>query len=631
MKNYLLLFLILFFSVQFIQAQELPFSGTKNKKAEFYFGEALRAFQSMQEVAAKKSIEKALQNDPVFIDAKMLFAEIDRTSGALNKAKSIYNEVVQINPAFPLSYYYLTLIYFQQKQYDSVIFQADTYLKLSDFYRKKEDVIKLKASALFAKTAILSPVNFNPVNLGPEINTSENEYFPGITADDNTLIFTRLTDGNNEDFYISKKNNNKWLPSQNIGEPINTERNEGTVSLSADGQYIFYTACNKQGGFGSCDIYLSRLDGDSWTHPINLGHPVNSSSWESQPSVSFDGKTLYFSSSRPGGFGKSDIWSTTYKNGKWMVPVNLGPEINTAGDEQSPFIAKDDETLYFNSDGHPGMGRVDLFVAKKSNGKWTNVQNLGYPINTELDETCITIASNGVDAYMSREGADSYGGLDLYQFELHEKIRPIKTGYISGTTYDAVSFKKLGAKLELIELATGKTIVESYSNKLTGKFLLNLLGNKNYALNVSAPGYLFYSENFSLANQSSTEPLNMDVALQPIASGAKVVLNNIFFETDAFVVKKESEIELEKLIQFLNLNPLVKIEIGGHTDNTGDPAKNKILSTNRAKSVYDYLIAKQVNLARISYKGYADQQPIADNKTIVGRQKNRRTEFKIMP
>ncbi len=621
---------LLLFLVQ-SQAQELPFSSTKNKKAEFYFGEALKAYQAMDEVIAKRNIEKAIQYDPLFIDAKMLLAEINRTSGEINVALSLYTEVVQINPEFPLSYYYLALIAFQQKNYETAINHADTYLKLSDFYRKKEEVTKIKASAIFAKNAVLSPVRFNPVNLGPQINTAENEYFPGITADDNTLIFTRLTDGNNEDFFISKKNNNNWLLAQNIGEPINTERNEGTVSLSSDGQYIFYTACNKQGGFGSCDIYLSRLDGDAWTNPTNLGYPVNSSSWESQPSVSFDGKTVYFSSSRPGGFGKSDIWSTTYKNGKWAVPVNLGPEINTSGDEQSPFIAKDDETLYFNSDGHPGMGRVDLFVAKKSNGRWSNALNLGYPINTDLDETCIVIASNGVDAYMAREGSDSYGGLDLYSFEMPVKIRPIKTGYISGTSYDAVSFKKLGAKLELIELSSGKTIVESYSNKLTGKFLLNLLGNKNYALNVSAPGYLFYSENFSLANQTSTEPLNLDVALQPIASGAKVVLNNIFFDTDAYVVKNESEIELEKLIQFLNLNPLVKIEIGGHTDNTGDPAKNKILSTNRAKSVYDYLLSKQVLANRISFKGYAEQQPIADNKTMDGRQKNRRTEFKIMP
>jgi outer membrane protein OmpA-like peptidoglycan-associated protein len=157
------------------------------------------------------------------------------------------------------------------------------------------------------------------------------------------------------------------------------------------------------------------------------------------------------------------------------------------------------------------------------------------------------------------------------------------------------------------------------------------LGNKNYALNVSAKGYLFYSENFSLANQTSTEPLNLDVALQPIASGAKVVLNNIFFDTDDFTIKKESEVELEKLIQFLKMNPTINIEIGGHTDNTGDITKNKILSTNRAKSVYDYLVSKTILASRISYKGYADQQPIDDNKTILGRKRNRRTEFKIMP
>lgn len=631
MKHLTAIFLIVSLPMQLLAQNELPFSGTKNKKAEYFFGEALKTFQVGDNLKALSFCDKAIFQDANFIDALMLKAEIKAMNEQNEEAAALYEKIIQLNPDFPMSYYGLAKVAYETGAYKKAVVNAQKYLTFTDYYNKKPIVEKILSNSTFAAIAVENPVDFKPVNLGPNINTHFNEYFPGITADEQTLIFTRLVNNLNEEFYISRKVGNEWQTAQNLGEPINTDKNEGTVSLSADGQYIFYTACNRREGYGSCDLLLSRLDGMSWSEPKFLSPPVNTRHWESQPSVSYDGKTLYFSSSAPGGYGKSDIWYTTYKQGRWSPPVNLGENINTPGDEQSPFIAKDDNTLYFVSDGHAGMGGLDLYVVRRDkDGKWGKPVNLGYPINTPKDETCLAIAANGIDAYIAAERPEGFGGLDIYKFELYEAARPQKTGYVKGIVFDAVTRKKIAAKIELIDLETQKAVVESYSNKVTGEFLVSLPGNKNYALNVNQQGYLFFSENFALKNQSATDPLTINVGLEPIRAGAKIILKNIFFDTDKYNLKDESKVELDKLIQLLNTNTTIKIEIGGHTDNTGDIQKNQKLSDNRAKSVYDYLIANKIPAQRLTYKGYGATEPIADNNTPEGKAQNRRTEIKII-
>jgi outer membrane protein OmpA-like peptidoglycan-associated protein len=607
------------------------FTGTTNKKANKLFGEALQLYTYMDYRQSFEALKRAIDADPQFIDAWMLVADIREQNDQYQEAITVYRKVIGINSQFQLPYYKLAKTALIYGEYDTASVYINRYIELNGTQIEKTKVENLRLTAEYGIEAQKHPVPFDPKNL-VNVNTPENEYFPGTSADDQMLIFTRLVGDRQEDFFYStRENDSTWGKPQNMGPPINTPENEGTITLSPDGQYVFFTGCNRQDGLGSCDIYFSALDGNTWKEPRNLGSPINSRAWESQPTLSFDGKTVYFTSDRPGGFGGMDIWYSQYSKGKWSVPQNMGPTINTAGDEQCPHIAKDDQTLYFNSNGRIGMGGTDLFVVRKqADGRWGKPENLGYPINTFADEICLVLGADGEKAFYVSRRPGGAGGLDLYEFNLYEKARPQKTGYIKGVVYDANNKQKLNAHLELIDLATGKIAVEAYSNKITGAFLLCLQGNKNYALNVSKEGYLFHSENFELKNQSATEPLLLDVPLYPIEAGGKVVLRNIFFDVDQFVLKEESKIELDKLVSFLKANPSLVIEIGGHTDNTGAKQQNISLSQNRAKAVMDYLVSQGIPVARLSAKGYADAQPIADNKTEKGRRQNRRTEFKIV-
>jgi hypothetical protein len=492
----------------------------------------------------------------------------------------------------------------------------------------------------FAINAIKHPVPFNPVSVGGGINTKDDEYWPSITADGQTMIFTRqVGTGDNkvssgqiqEDFYISHYSDSSWKKAINAGHPLNTGQNEGAQTLSSDGSYMFFTACDRPGGLGSCDIYFSAFTDGRWSEPVNLRSPVNTPSWESQPSVSADGKALFFSSSRPGGFGGKDIWfSTLNEKNLWTKPVNCGNTINTEGDEMSPFIHFDGKTLYFSSDGREGMGGFDIYVTRlKDNGIWTDPQNLGYPINTYNDEMGLIIESDGKKAYYSSI-RDKSNGKDIFSFDLYESARPNPVSYMKGKVYDKETGKLLVADYELINLSTGKITIKNTTD-YEGKFLVCLPSGYNYGLNVSKPGYLFYSESFMFEGQhTGAEPYIKNVILSPIRVGEKMQLSNVFYEVDSWQLKKESMSELNNLASLLSENKDIIIEIGGYTDSTGSDEYNMTLSERRALSVVNYLISKGISPERLKYKGFGNSSPIGDNVTSEGRKLNRRTEALVI-
>ncbi len=618
---------------------------TGNKKAEKFFYSAYDSYQAKNFERALNEIKKAIDQDPGFTEAFILQGDIFADDHQREKAIESYHAALQTgNSVFPGLYYIIASVELSIGRYGDARLNFKRFLESDQMPEQKRRNAErgLKISE-FGEKCVANPVPFLPLNLGDSVNTDFDEYINGVTADEERLYFTRwdlIGSGSsnqnrnfNEEFYQCLKKDSLWLKALNLGPPINSQGNEGALSISPDGNYLFFAACNRDDGYGSCDIYLSVRNGNGWSEPVNLGETVNSPQWDSQPSFSSDGKTLYFASKRPGGKGSSDIWKTELQpNGGWSLPVNLGDSVNTPAEEMAPFIHPDDQTLYFSSKGHLGLGGYDLFVSRKTaDGNWQKPINLGYPINTYADEITLVVNAKGNLAYISSDKLGGKGRQDIYQFQLYHDARPLLTNYFKGIVFDETTKARLEARFELIDLTTSKIVAESRSDRLTGEFLLALPTERNYALNVSLSGYLFYSDNFMMSGTNTqAKPFIKDIPLKPIMVGEAVVLKNIFFDTDKFILKDESLAELNKLLGLLIQNPNLKIEISGHTDNVGSADHNLELSRNRAKAVYEFLIEHKVDNSRLSFAGYGFQKPIDENTTEGGRANNRRTEFKVI-
>ncbi|MCB0429808.1 MAG: PD40 domain-containing protein [Flavobacteriales bacterium] len=629
----------------------------KNKRAiqqfeggTVYYDQWRRTLKREMAEKAITEISGALKTDSTFIEAWALLGDVYGETRQWKESCNAYAHVEKINPDFYPDIY---LSYGKVEMADGNYSGAKKHLEKFLSYEKQRppDIAvakRLLASCAFAENAIKNPVPFEPKNMGPNINSKDDEYSPTITVDGQKFIFTvrlyssvydefgkLVRERVQEDFYESIWKDGQWSPRRNVGPPINTDGNEGAQCISSDGQYLFYTACERRDGLGRCDIYGAKREGNHWGKPVNMGPTINTPFWESHPCFASDGKTLYYTSTMDGGTGKgtSDIWYCTLDdNGKWTGPYNMGPTINTEMNEMFPFLHPDGKTMYFVSDGHPGMGGRDIFITRKdANGEWSTPVNLGYPINTFADETSLIVNPEGTIAYFASERPnEGEGRIDLYWFPLYEGVRPEKVTYVKGKVFNATSKDPLEAKFILIDLDKGDQVVESWSQKDDGEFLVSLPTDGNYALNVSKDGFLFYSENFSLKDKPSDKPFQMNVPLQPIVVGGTVVLKNVFFESGLYSLREESKAELMRLVDLLQKQPTMTIEIGGHTDNVGQKSDNQLLSENRAKAVEDFLVQNGIDRQRLSHKGYGDTKPIATNNTEEGRAQNRRTEFTVI-
>jgi outer membrane protein OmpA-like peptidoglycan-associated protein len=614
---------------------------TKSSKAKKQFEKAIAEIEADNLPNAIVYLNAAIKIDPQFTDAYIVKGDCYMNMGDCKSALEASYVALKQDPDYSPSLYYMIGI--QEMQcglYPEAVDHFEAYLK-----HPKANFIKTKTvneylnKAYYAVRMMNNPVKYSPVNMGREINDTTDEYLPAITADESVLVYTvrRPRDhftacakcSTEEDFYSSEKDSAGNWKLRSYMKGVNSPYNEGAQCVSPDGKYLIFTICNREDGLGSCDLYWSKRIGQRWTTPRNLVRPVNSDAWESQPTFSSDGKTVYFVSNRVGGVGASDIWKTTMvKEGEFSRPENLGKVINTQGDEVSPFIHPDNKTLYFASTGHPGFGGKDLFIARiDSSGNWGEPKNVGYPINTVDDELNMVVNTSGDKGYLSSSKEGGYGGLDLYWFELDERLRPEVVTYFKGFVYEA----PLEAEVELIDLKTGVTFVKTKSDPSTGNFLICLPTNHDYLLNVNHPEYLFYSDHFALRGvHDKLNPYIKDVPLKTFKIGETVVLKNVFFDTDQFILKEESRIELDRLVELMKRNVRVKIEIGGHTDNQGSKEHNITLSQNRAAAVRTYLIDHGIAKERLTSAGYGMSKPIASNDAEVGRALNRRTEFKIV-
>ncbi|MBF90250.1 MAG: hypothetical protein CMP75_00585 [Flavobacteriales bacterium] len=532
--------------------------GQNRKKAERAYAKAVEFYQQSADKKAKDLAEQALRHDATFIKPYLLLGQLSENEQKVEEAIAFYLKGLADNdPKNAWGYWKVGMLDFQQGNYS----EAQTHLQhFLSFDKQSEKRIKsansLLANCVFALEALQNPVPFQPENMGEEINSKWEEYLPSISADGSLFVFTRRGPHQenivSEDFYASTLKEGEWTAAENLGQTLNTFGNEGAQCLSSDGKILFFTACDREDGFGRCDIYVSFLGVQGWSPAQNIGPSVNSPNWESQPSISPDGKELYFVSNRPGGKGKMDIWkSVLTPQGSFGKPVNLGKLINTADDEMSPFVHMDNQTLYFASKGHVGMGDFDLFLSRRTHAqeKWTYPENLGYPINTHEVENSLIVASDGQTAYFASDKS-GYGQEDIFWFELPESAQP---------------------------------------NQVDG--------------------------------------LELDIISQE--SGAEIILENVHFAHNSYELDKSSFEELDKLIAYLLKNTEINILIEGHTDDIGGEVANQLLSENRAKAVYTYLLDAFIEKGRLTYKGYGESKPLVANTTEEGRAQNRRTSFRI--
>lgn len=641
MRLFILIFsMLLLGSMEGFSQKKYTTLETTSEKARTAYNAGKGEADNGQAAIAQGYFEQALKADPNFIDAKLALADNYFSLRDFFKSEKNFEEAIALDSTYkPVAFLFLAQTEWELDKYEECAIHVANYLKSNPQNQRNRRIAeRLLSSAQFAADAVKHPVAFNPQSVGDSINTRLSEYFPSLTADDELLIFTRRDRGDDENFYRSERKDGVWQKPSPL-EGINTSDNEGAQAISPDGSWLVFTGCNREGdgSQGACDLYWSQLRSNGWTKPVPFSATINSPDWDSQPSIGADNRTLIFTSSRPGGRGGMDLWQATRQlNGKWGKPENLGPNINTAGKDHTPFFHPDGQTLYFASDSLPGMGGSDIFFAHRdSSGAWGKPQNIGYPINTKGEEGMLVVSLDGRTAYFASDRPGGRGGFDIYTFELPVFARPQPVTYAKAQVTNAVTGYPVSAKVEFTDLKTGKVFVSSITRS-DGTFLVCLPAGKDYALNVSKDKFLFYSDHFNLLESSSLEkPYLLNIELQPIdttglaVEGKPIVLRNVFFETGSAALRPESMSELDRLIQLLADSPKLKIQINGHTDNVGDKTFNLSLSEARAKSVQDYLLSKNIAPDRLRYKGFGENKPLETNDTPEGRAKNRRTEFVV--
>lgn len=582
-------------------------------------------------------------------------------------------KAIALNPNVDvMAQYYLGRMYHLHANWDKAITAYRAYLvplntNPSDNRDKIADMNRKIQECVVGKELQKNPQRVFIDNIGNVVNGSYPEYTPIITADESEMYFTsrRNTstgaspDGGNdymEDIYRTTYVAGNWTPPINLGKPINSDDHDATAGLSPDGQKLYVYRYTNHG-----DIYECQLKGTVWTEPERMNKNINSDGHESSVSLSFDGKKLYYISDKDGGIGNRDIWiSTMDVKGKWGPSTNIGAPINTIYGEEGVFIHPDGKTIYFSSQGHNTMGGYDIFKSELKDGKWTEPENLGWPINGPDDDVFFVISANGKHGYYASTKADGQGEKDIYKITFLgpdkplamssednllaglaqpvknvEALQPVavKTANVTilkGTVTDKVSHAPLGARIEIVDNTLNQTIATFNANSSTGKYLVSLPSGKNYGIYVKMDGYLFHSENFDIPTIATYQEVTKDIEMEKIAVGSTIVLRNVFFDYAKATLKPESSQELDLLVKILTENPTIRIELSGHTDSRGTEEGNQKLSEARAKSCVDYLVAHGIKLDRLEFKGYGELRPIDTNETEAGMANNRRTEFKIL-
>ncbi|MCX6282967.1 MAG: OmpA family protein [Bacteroidetes bacterium] len=622
-----------------------------DKKIEKKYNDATLSFKHGNYVNTIILLKEVLKDEPDCTDAAFLMglANVKKAVPNYKDAEKWFMQVLNTCPGYDVYlYFYLGQIAYGADRYEDAVKYLEIFLKDVDKIKRDEDYNKatdLYKYAKFTLDAISHPVPFEP-KVVEGISTPQDEYLPILSPDNLVALFTRVVklEGDRNSVVSSVRTKEKFMFSEQdkdgnysageeMPEPFNIQDNEGGATLTADNNSLYYTVCKNDNAkhYLNCDIYFSERVNGEWGPIKSVSDKINLPlSWESQPSISADGKTLYFVSDRQGGFGGYDIYrSIKNVNGEWGTPINMGPTINSPGNEKSPFIHPDGRTLYFSSDGWIGLGGYDIFYSRMNdNGIWSKPKNIGYPINSPDDEVGFFVSTDGSRGFFASNKYRGKGGWDLYSFSLYQDARPDRILFLKGSVHDENTAEPVKARIELKNVET-KKVEEIPLDSNTGNYVAVAPYNNDYVMTVKKEGFVYETKYIAKVDSSHPSVRNVDVDIKPIELNQSYRINDIYFGFNKFELTDESKFVLDQLIEFLNENPPICIQIQGHTDNIGHDADNLKLSDNRARSVYNYLVLKGILAKRLTYKGFGKTMPVADNDSEEGRAKNRRTVFVI--
>lgn len=588
----------------------------------------------------KKEFAKALNSllplydkHPTCLDVLYFYGLIAYHYEDREKAISSFNKIYNTKPDYQKTISYaIGKLYFDESDYEKAMEPLEYFIDHypeSHYAHYAEEYISLSRQRLHILSDTLT--QFTPYRLPAGVNTDLPEYFPALSVDNKSLIFTRRVAGQ-EDIYISQLDSlGQWQAATPMTSMNTPDGNEGGHTISADGRVFIFTACRTRGTYGGCDLFISYRDSEGkWSAAQNMGPDINTAAWEAQPSLSPDKNILYFTSNRDG--KKSKIYyALLQEDGSYGNVQRIGKPIDSPGNDWAPFIAYDNETLYFSSDGHPGLGNRDLFLSRKDSlGNWSQPINLGPPLNTAKEEGTIFINSTATKGYIT---SDKDGSLDIYEFQPDSSIAPKAVTYVEGYVYDSTSHEKLLADISVLRLRDS-TVIGRFRSSRDGYYLAVLPMGEKYAFWVEKENYLFHSSHHTLTGSHGIHaPMTIDIpliAIKDIEGSTGIILRNILYEIASSKLLPDAYPELNKLLDFMEENPGINIHIIGHTDDVGTAEDNQTLSEDRARSVVNYLIAHGIEASRLSSEGKGKSQALVPNDSEENRAINRRTEVRIL-